>query len=35
MLFDLHCDTLYEALKQNKSLKTNDLQLSFDRLSEY
>lgn len=35
MLFDLHCDTLYEALKQNKSLKTNDLQLSFDRLYEY
>ncbi|MBQ8509007.1 MAG: membrane dipeptidase [Clostridia bacterium] len=34
-LFDLHCDTLYECVKQNKSLTTNDLQLSFDRLSRY
>ncbi|MCI8388514.1 MAG: hypothetical protein HFE63_08640 [Clostridiales bacterium] len=35
MIFDLHCDTLYEALKQNKSLSHNDLHLSFERLSEY
>lgn len=34
-LFDLHCDTLHECLKQNKSLRDNDLQLSTRRLSEY
>ena len=34
-LFDLHCDTLYEALRQNRSLLTNDLGISFDRLCEY
>ncbi len=34
-LFDLHCDTLYETLKQNKSLVSNDLDLSFERLSAY
>lgn len=34
-LFDLHCDTLFEALKQQKSLNNNNLQLSFERLSEY
>ena len=34
-LFDLHCDTLYEALRQNRSLMTNDLGISFDRLCEY
>lgn len=34
-LFDLHCDTLYEALKQNKSIYNNDLCLSLSRLSEY
>lgn len=32
---DLHCDTLYEALKNGKSLIKNDLHLSFDRLSAY
>ena len=32
-IFDLHCDTLYECLKQGKKLKTNDLDLSFDRLA--
>ena len=34
-LIDLHCDTLYEAAKQNKSLTKNDLHLSFERLSKY
>lgn len=34
-LFDLHCDTLYEALRQNRSLVKNDLCISFDRLCEY
>ncbi len=34
-LFDLHCDTLYEARKQNKSLLKNNLCLDFERLSEY
>ncbi len=34
-IFDLHCDTLYECLKSNKSLIDNDLHLSFKRLSEY
>ncbi|MBQ8551754.1 MAG: membrane dipeptidase [Clostridia bacterium] len=34
-LFDLHCDTLYETHKQNKSLFENDLCLSLARLSEY
>ena len=34
-IFDLHCDTLYECLKQNKSIVSNDLNLSLKRLSEY
>lgn len=34
-LFDLHCDSLFEAEKQNKGLVSNDLHLSFSRLSEY
>ena len=34
-LFDLHCDTLYEAHKQNVSLYENDLALSFVKLNEY
>lgn len=34
-LFDLHCDTLYETHRQNKSLYENDLCLSFSRLAEY
>ena len=34
-LFDLHCDTLYECLQQEKSLTDNDLNLSFDRLAGY
>lgn len=34
-LFDLHCDTLYEILRQNKRLSTNDLHISLERLSEY
>ena len=34
-LFDLHCDTLYESLKQDVSLRKNDLRLSFETLAEY
>ncbi|MBE6611128.1 MAG: hypothetical protein E7632_01435 [Ruminococcaceae bacterium] len=34
-LFDLHCDTLYECLKQNKRLSANNLAVSLDRLAEY
>lgn len=34
-LFDLHCDTLYETARQNKSLTRNDLHLSFEGLSKY
>ena len=34
-LFDLHCDTLYEASRQNKSIYKNDLCLSVSRLREY
>lgn len=30
-LFDLHCDTLLEAMHSGKQLKDNDLQLSFDK----
>lgn len=29
--FDLHCDTLYKCLVQNKSLISNDCELSFDK----
>lgn len=29
--FDLHCDTLYECLKENKNLKENDLQISLEK----
>ncbi len=34
-LFDLHCDTLYEARRQGKSLAENDLCISFDKLRNY
>ncbi len=34
-LFDLHCDTLYEAHKRSASLYENDLALSFSRLENY
>ncbi len=34
-LFDFHCDTLYESMKQDKSLVSNDLHLSFERLLSY
>lgn len=34
-MIDLHCDTLYEATKNGKSLIKNDLHLSFERLCEY
>ncbi len=30
-LFDLHCDTLVEAMNTGKRLRHNDLQLSFDK----
>ena len=29
--FDLHCDTITECYKQNKSLKSNDLDISLER----
>ncbi len=34
-LFDLHCDTLYEALITSQSLSRNNLHLSFSRLAHY
>ena len=34
-LFDFHCDTLYETGKQSKSLVSNDLHLSLERLTTY
>ncbi len=34
-IFDLHCDTLYECHKQNKSIFENDLCLSIARLAKY
>ncbi len=34
-LFDFHCDSLYEAVRQDKSLVSNDLHLSFERLLAY
>lgn len=34
-LFDLHCDTATAAFDSGKSLISNDLQLSLDRLSGY
>ena len=34
-LFDLHCDTLYEAHKRSVSLYENDLALSLERLAKY
>lgn len=34
-MIDLHCDTLYEASKREKSLIANDLHLSFERLAKY
>ncbi len=34
-LFDLHCDTLYEAIKQNVNLTENKLHLDFTRLKKY
>lgn len=34
-LFDLHCDTLYEALNNNKSMVNNDLHISLSRGSKY
>ena len=34
-LFDLHCDTLYEALNKNKSMVHNDLHISLSRGNKY
>ncbi|MGI6262091.1 MAG: dipeptidase [Acutalibacteraceae bacterium] len=34
-LFDLHCDTLVEAMNTGKELRHNDLQLSFDKGKEF
>lgn len=34
-LFDLHCDTLYEAVTKGKRLSDNDLQVSFKKGEEY
>ncbi len=34
-MIDLHCDTLYEAAQRNKSLISNELHLSFERLAKY
>jgi membrane dipeptidase len=34
-LFDLHCDTLTEAMKAGVELKENKMQLSFDRGGKY
>ena len=31
-LFDLHCDTLVEAMNTGKDLRHNDLQLSFEQM---
>ncbi|MDO4730710.1 MAG: membrane dipeptidase [Clostridia bacterium] len=33
--FDLHCDTLYKALSENKSLTKNDLCVSFEKGSAF
>lgn len=34
-LFDLHCDTLTEAYNKGKHLRTNDLHISFEKLSDF
>ena len=34
-LFDLHCDTLLEAMNTGKSLRHNDLQLSFEKGGDF
>ena len=34
-LFDLHCDTLTLAMKSQKELAQNDLQLSFEKGAAY
>lgn len=34
-IFDLHCDTIGECLKQGKSLRRNDLHLDLERCSKY
>ncbi len=34
-LFDLHCDTPYRMLKEEQSLKSNNLHISLDKLEKY
>lgn len=34
-IFDLHCDTLFEALKENKSLNCADFHISLDKAAKY
>lgn len=34
-LFDLHCDTPYQMLKEKHSLKSNSLHVSLDKLTPY
>ncbi|MCL2014428.1 MAG: membrane dipeptidase [Oscillospiraceae bacterium] len=34
-IFDLHCDTVFECLTQNKNIASNDLALDIERLSGY
>ncbi len=34
-LFDLHCDTASEILKQNKNLKSNSLHIDLDRIKGF
>ena len=34
-LFDLHCDTLFRALEENKSLSSNDFHISINRGLNY
>ena len=34
-LFDLHCDTPYRMLRENQSLKSNNLHIALDRTSDF
>lgn len=34
-LFDLHCDTIWEAYRKNQNLQTNNLHISFDKAQNY
>ena len=35
MVFDTHCDTVFELYEQNKELNKNDLHLDIERMREY